>query len=316
MTNNYHPEIVIGTRGSRLALWQANHIATLLGHHGVVTRLEIISTKGDQDQSTPLPEIGDKGLFTAELDTALIEGRIDLAVHSLKDLPTVLPEELVLAAIPPRGTPWDVLLAHTNDIHDLAALAAGARIGSSSLRRGAQLLAARPDTTIEPLRGNVETRLRKLEAGEYDAIILAEAGLERLGLREHISFRFSLEEMTPAVGQGALGIVCSATSKVRELLRSQLNDAATESTVKAERAFLRRLEGGCQVPVGGYARLEGEILHLTGCVASVDGTVIYRDSRSGRAEDGERMGILLAEILIEQGAGRILDELRSINDAK
>lgn len=315
MTNSHNNGIVIGTRGSRLALWQANHISALLAENGVAARLEIISTKGDQDQSTPLPEIGDKGLFTAELDTALIDGRIDLAVHSLKDLPTELPEELILAAIPPRGAPWDVLVARANGIDDLAALPAGARVGSSSLRRGAQLLAARSDLEIEPLRGNVETRLRKLEAGEYDAIILAEAGLVRLGLNEHISFSFSLDAMTPAVSQGALGVVCLAMSDAREQLRLQLNDAITEQAVTAERAFLRRLEGGCQIPVGGYARLEGGMLHLTGCVASVDGTVVYRDSLSGQAEDGERLGVLLAERLIEQGAGRILAELRATNDA-
>lgn len=309
-TNSNTKEIAIGTRGSRLAIWQANHVVALLAEHGVASRLEIITTKGDQDQSTPLPEIGDKGFFTAELDAALIDGRIDLAVHSLKDLPTRLPEELVLVAIPPRGTPWDVLVARANEIDDLAALPKGARVGTSSLRRAAQLLATRPDLDIQPLRGNVETRLRKLEEGEYDAIILAEAGLLRLGLVQRVSFRFALPEMTPAVGQGALGIVCSAASDLGELLRMKLNDARTEHAVAAERAFLQRLEGGCQIPVGGYARLEGDTLHLTGCVASVDGTLVYRDSMSGSADAGERVGVRLAEWLIEKGAGRILAELR------
>ena len=307
-------EVIIGTRGSRLAVWQAEHIAAFLRKEGVGTRLEIIRTKGDLDQTTPLPKIGDKGLFTAELDAALIDGRIDIAVHSLKDLPTELPIELTLAAIPKRESPWDALVVRTGTVKSLDALPASACVGSSSLRRAAQLLALRPDLCIESLRGNVETRLRKLTEGQYEAIVLAEAGLVRLGYSDRISYRFKQEELMPAVSQGALGVVCATDrDELKILLHKILNDANTERTVTAERAFLRKLQGGCQVPVGGYAvLLEDGRMQLSGIVASTDGTRMVRESTEGRVEDAELMGLQLAETLLQMGAEEILSGIREI----
>jgi hydroxymethylbilane synthase len=305
-------ELIIGTRGSRLAIWQAEHIAGLLNDSGVSTRLNIIQTKGDLDQTTPLPKIGDKGLFTAELDRALIDGRTDLAVHSLKDLPTQLPVELTLAAVPERESPWDTLVARSSAVRSLADLPQSAIVGSSSLRRAAQLLALRPDLRIESLRGNVETRLRKLGEGSYEAIVLAEAGLVRLGFKDRISFRFDPEELMPAVSQGALGVVCAGSSDdLRSHLYEILNDRTTEIAVTAERAFLRKLEGGCQVPVGGYATLlPNDRLRLQGLVASTDGKNLIQDQIEGEAADAESIGIALAERLLEMGAEKILAAIR------
>ena len=311
----FQSPLVIGTRGSRLALWQARYVAGRLSKRGIPTRLEVIRTKGDLDQTTPLPKIGDKGLFTAELDAALVEGRIDVAVHSLKDLSTELPPELTLAAVPERGSPYDALVSAAGALRSLSELPAGARIGSSSLRRTAQLLARRPDLTMDALRGNVETRLRKLDEGAYDAIILAEAGLERLGFADRISYRFDLHELMPAVGQGALGIVCSsARADTAGLLRETLNDSATENAVTAERAFLRALEGGCQVPVGGHAEIRRDgMLQLRGVVASLDGSVIHADAIESGLENPAATGRRLAERLLEMGADEILSSIRPVD---
>ena len=306
-------ELTIGTRGSNLALWQAEHVADLLRSRGLSVRLVTIVTKGDRNLTQPLAEIGDKGLFTAELDDALIKGRIDIAVHSLKDLPSVLPEELCLAAVPRRGSPWDAMVARSGSVRKLSDLPPGASIGSSSLRRVAQVLAARPDLNVLPVRGNVETRLRKLRDENLDAIILAEAGLTRLGLEHHIAFRMSLETMLPAVGQGALGVVClGSRTELRDLLSAYVTDPRSLAEVLAERAFLRTLEGGCQVPIGAYClRSEEDTLELHGCVATLDGSTLLRDKMEAPFDAPEVLGTMLAERLIGRGADRILDQIRA-----
>ncbi|HMB91520.1 MAG TPA: hydroxymethylbilane synthase [Rhodothermales bacterium] len=304
--------LILGTRGSALARWQASHTQALLQAAGHAVAIEEFTTKGDRVLDVPLAEIGDKGLFTQELDAALLAGEIHLAVHSLKDLPTTLPEGLVLAAITERAAPWDAFVAHPRFEGQLSDLPEGATLATSSLRRKAQLLAWRPDLHIIPVRGNVDTRLRKLDASDWHGVILAEAGLGRLGLQKRIRQRFPLDIMIPAVSQGALGVVCAASdTATRDVLHDTLNHVITRATSTAERAFLRRLEGGCQAPIGAYAHVDAEHqLSLHGCVASLDGSVLIREQIVGGMANAEVLGTALAERILEQGAAVVLSNIR------
>jgi hydroxymethylbilane synthase len=291
--------IVIGSRGSKLALWQAEHVARLLAPMGVETRIQIIKTSGDKIQDVPLAQAGGKGLFTKEIDEALLDGAIDLAVHSMKDVPTALPAGLTIAAIPEREEPRDAMIGCS-----LAELRDGSSIGTSSLRRSAQLRAYRPQLNIQVLRGNVDTRLRKLDEGQYDAIVLAAAGLRRLGWQDRIRELIPVEMMCPAVGQGALAIETRGDGGAAYELVRQLDHADTRIAVTAERAMLEVLGGGCQVPVGGYACLEKGVIHMRAIVASPDGSHVVRAELSG--VDPSRTGASLGRNLLEQGAEEIL----------
>jgi len=295
----------IGSRGSQLALWQANHISALLRERGHEVEIEIIKTTGDKITDVALAKVGTKGMFTKEIEEALAEGRVDLAVHSLKDLPTELPPGFELVAITTRVNPRDVLLSVKYD--SVESLPKGARVGTSSLRRQAQLKVARPDLVIDALRGNVDTRVRKLEEGQYDAIILAAAGLTRLGKTELVKEVLSEEFMCPAAGQGALGIeIRAGDAEVRHHL-AFLDDAAARAATTCERALLNKLGGGCQVPIGAFAESSNGTIRLTAIVARPDGSRILRETRSG-AEPialGEQVG----EVLLGRGANRILEEV-------
>ncbi|MGO9096253.1 MAG: hydroxymethylbilane synthase [Bryobacteraceae bacterium] len=295
--------LVIGSRGSQLALWQAHWVRDRLQALGHDCRIEIIRTTGDRIANVPLAQVGTKGLFTKEIEEALLEGRIDLAVHSLKDLPTSLPAGLRLAATPPREDPRDALVGSR-----LAGLAAGARVGTSSLRRSAQLRAARPDLAIESVRGNLDTRLRKLDEGQYDALVVAAAGLHRLGWQARIAELLPVELMCPAVGQGALAIETRDQGPAAEIC-AQLEHSGTRAEVEAERAVLRTLGGGCQVPIGAHARSSGGDLRLLGVVASPDGTRIVRREASGPALNALSLGQELGEQLLANGGREILKEV-------
>jgi len=291
--------IVIGSRGSQLALWQARHIAECLKKLGVETRLEIIKTTGDKITDVPLAQVGGKGLFTKEIEDALLAGAIDLAVHSLKDMPTGLPAGLTLAAIPEREDPRDALIGKP-----LAELGPGARVGTSSLRRSAQLHALGRGLVTENLRGNVDTRLRKLDEGQYDAIVLAAAGLRRLGWAERIRELIDVEVMCPAAGQGALAIETREDGGAGHEIARKLDHLVTHAAVTAERSLLATLEGGCQVPIGAHARVDGDVLHLMAVVATPDGARVMRDRASGR--DAVALGKELGERMLTAGAGDIL----------
>jgi len=299
---------VIGSRGSALALWQAHHIADCLAALGAKTRIEIIHTSGDKIQDVPLAQVGGKGLFTKEIEEALLAGAIDLAVHSLKDVPTELPEGLVLTAIPEREEPRDALIGLS-----LAELKAGTRVGTSSLRRSAQLNAHASGLSIrlsiQMLRGNVDTRLRKLDEGQYDAIMLAAAGLRRLGWEGRIRELIPADVVCPAVGQGALAIETRTDGGAAQVLVARLDHAPTRAAVTAERALLRTLGGGCQVPVGAHATLIEGGLTLRSVVASPDGSRLVRGELSG--VDPETTGARLGEQLLSQGAREILAEVYS-----
>jgi hydroxymethylbilane synthase len=302
----------LGTRGSDLARWQADHVAGLLrrARPGLIIETIVITTTGDRVLDSPLAKIGGKGLFTKEIEDALLDRRIDLAVHSLKDLPTVLPDGLALAAVLSRTDPSDVWIAASGK--PFAAIAPGARVGTSSLRRQAQLLHLRPDLRIDDLRGNVPTRLRKALSGEFDAVVLARAGIERLGLSSHVTEVLSSELILPAPGQGALGIETRGDDGETRLLLASLEDPATRSATGAERAFLMSLGGGCQVPIGALATpLAGEVgsLRLDGLVAEPDGGTLLRGTRTGALDHPEEIGKALAEELLERGAGEILARL-------
>lgn len=310
----------IGTRASKLALWQAHHVADRLRTAGHDAEIVTFSTKGDRILDVPLAEIGDKGLFTQELDRALLDGAIHLAVHSLKDLPTTLPDGLVLAAVSEREEPWDAFVAHPDFDGALADLPDGAALATSSLRRQAQLKAWRPDLRIVPVRGNVPTRIAKLDAsgapgeGGWHGAILAAAGLIRLGLGGRIRERIDPEIMLPAVGQGALGIVCAeGDEQATATVSKTLADPSTTAATAAERALLRTLEGGCQVPVAAFARLEEGTLRLDGAVAALDGAALVRDTISGDRGEAEALGVRLAERLRDAGAGEILAAIRSVS---
>ncbi|MDT7779400.1 MAG: hydroxymethylbilane synthase, partial [Acidobacteriota bacterium] len=307
-------EIIIGSRGSKLALWQAEWVRARLKalDAGVSVRIEILKTKGDVMHDVPLATIGGQGAFTKELEVALLERRIDVAVHSLKDLPTVIPERLSITATPAREDPRDALVLRADSDARNASiknLPAGATVGTSSLRRIAQLKHLRPDVRIKELRGNVDTRLRKLDAGEYDALILASAGLRRLGLESRISAAIEAEEMLPAVSQGALGIETREGDASTNASVSLLDDPRTRAAVLAERALLRTLGGGCQVPIAAHATVAGGRIRLDGLVASLDGGEVIRDSIEGDATEAVRVGDELAARLLERGAGVLLADL-------
>ncbi len=299
----------IATRKSALALWQAEHVRQGLQLHNPGLQVELVSmtTRGDQILDSPLAKVGGKGLFVKELEQALLEGRADIAVHSMKDVPVELPEGLGLAVILEREDPRDAFVS--NNYALLEDLPQGACIGTSSLRRQCQLRAARPDLQLKDLRGNVNTRLDKLDRGEYDAIILACAGLKRLGFAERIRQELGPDIILPAIGQGAIGIECRSGDAATQALIAPLAHATTSRRLQAERAFNHRLNGGCQVPIAGYAELEHGVIVLRGLVGSADGTQIIDGVISGRPEDAEELGSVLAEDLLGRGAGAILDAL-------
>lgn len=302
--------LVIGTRASALALWQAHWVKDSLLAQFPQCDIEIrhIVTTGDRIQDVPLAKIGGKALFTKEIEVAMLAGEIDLAVHSMKDMPTVLPEGLVIAAIPQRLDPGDALVAPVYKTIDN--MPKGARIGTSSLRRRAQLRAYRPDLEIVELRGNVDTRLKKLGTDKLDGIILAVAGLRRLGLGEHITQCLPPEICLPAVGQGALAIETRIDdAEVLAMVKTLDNDRA-RLAVTAERAMLDEMEGGCQVPIGVYAFVEGDTLHMEGLVADLDGEICLRETISGSCHNHEALGRTLAQRLLARGGQRILNSLR------
>ena len=309
MSSPRPPTLVIASRESLLALWQAEHIQASLGALYPKMRVRILgmTTLGDQILDSPLSKIGGKGLFVKELEVAMTEQRADIAVHSMKDVPMNLPEGFTLAAIGEREDARDALVS--NQYQNLADLPTGAVVGTSSLRRQALLKARYPHLEIAPLRGNVQTRLRKLDEGQYAAIVLAAAGLKRLGLADRIACTLSPDESLPAVGQGALGIECLAARDDLLELMAPLNHADTAACVQAERAMSRRLSGSCQTPLGGYAQIQNGQLVLRGFVADLVGHRFVEATLKGAPSDAEKIGAALAEELLAQGADKILAEL-------
>jgi len=293
--------LVIASRGSQLALWQAHWVERKLAENGLQSRLEIIKTTGDKITGVPLSKVGTKGLFTKEIEEALLDESADLAVHSLKDLPTELPEGLMLAGVPVRDDPRDAVVGRP--LYDLAS---GARVGTSSLRRAAQLRKLRPDLTIESVRGNVDTRLRKLDEGRYDAIVLAAAGLKRLGWGDRIAELLTPEVMCPAVGQGALALETRQCGAGFDACAA-LDDAGWHAAVSAERAVLASLGGGCQVPIGAHATVQDRRLSLQAVVVSPDGNELVRGHSQGPVSDAVALGRALGEELLGRGARQILD---------
>ncbi|HUI80105.1 MAG TPA: hydroxymethylbilane synthase [Bryobacteraceae bacterium] len=293
--------LVIASRGSQLALWQAHWVEGQLAQMGRASRIEIIKTTGDKISDVPLAKVGTKGLFTKEIEEALIDGRADLAVHSLKDLPTELPQGLILAGVPRREDPRDAIVGRKLD-----ELAQGAKVGTSSLRRAAQLKKLRPDLQIESVRGNLDTRLRKLDEGRYDAIVLAAAGLKRLGWGGRIAELLAPEVMCPAVGQGALALESRESGAGRDAC-AVLDHASTRAAVTAERGVLAALGGGCQVPIGAHATVEGECLRLMAVVVSPDGTDLVSAQSEGPVSEAAVLGRALGNELLGRGARKILD---------
>jgi len=293
----------VGSRGSQLALWQAHHISALLRERGHEVELEIIKTTGDKITDVALAKVGTKGMFTKEIEEALAEGRIDLAVHSLKDLPTELSADFEIAAVTTRENPRDVFCS--SKYKSIEELPRCARVGTSSLRRQAQLKAVRPDLDTHPLRGNVDTRLRKLEAGEFDAIILAAAGLNRLGKTQLVKQVIPAETMCPAAGQGALGIEIRAGDSVTRQQLAFLDDAVARATTICERALLSKLGGGCQVPIGAFAEVRNGCLHLEAIVANPDGSQVLRESRDGT--DPVQLGESVGDTLLQRGGDASLE---------
>ena len=290
----------IGSRGSHLALWQAHYVAKQLTKLGIESHIEIIKTTGDHLQTASLVQAGGKGLFTKEIEEALLDGDIDLAVHSLKDLPTENPSGLCIAAVPEREDPRDALLGKP-----LSELGEGARVGTSSGRRAAQLRRLRPDLCVEPIRGNVDTRLRKLQEGQYHAIMLAVAGLQRLGLAGEIAQIFSPEEICPAPGQGALAIQTREESDAREMCAA-LDDEGTHGCIICERTVLARLDAGCQLPVGAFAEVHDSDLRLRAIVISPDGRECLKGQGTGARANSQELGNKVAEDLLFRGAKSIL----------
>jgi hydroxymethylbilane synthase len=299
----------IATRKSPLAMWQAEHVAAALAaaHPGLRVEIVGMTTKGDRIVDAPLAKVGGKGLFVKELEQGMLGGEADIAVHSMKDVPVELPEGLHLPVILEREDPLDAFVS--NRYASLHELPAGARVGTSSLRRQCQLAARRPDLRIEPLRGNVNSRLAKLDAGDYDAVLLAAAGLIRLGFGERIRAHLDPADSLPAIGQGAIGIECRVDDPRTQALIAPLHHTPTALRVRAERALNGRLHGGCQVPIAGHATLGAEGLHLRGLVGTPDGSLVLRAEARGPATDPEALGIAVAEDLLRQGAGEILDAL-------
>lgn len=295
----------IGSRGSQLALWQANHVASLLREKGHTVEIEVIKTTGDKITDVALAKVGTKGMFTKEIEEALAAKRVDLAVHSLKDVPTDLAQEFELAAIMKREDPRDALISVK--FSALEELPLGAKVGTSSLRRQCQLKAMRPDLEIFPLRGNVDTRLRKLESGEYDAIILAAAGVKRLGLDQYVRSRISADVMCPAVGQGALAIETRRDDAHTRALLAFLNDADTRVAIECERALLGSLGGGCQVPIGAYAEKREGRVFLRAIVGRPDGSLVLREQAEG--DSAVKLGREVAQTLLWRGGDKILTDV-------
>lgn len=302
--------LIIGTRGSKLALWQANWVKSEIekNYPQLSPELAIIKTKGDKILDVPLAKVGGKGLFVKEIEDALLSGRIDLAIHSMKDVPSEIPEGLCIGAVPLRENPQDVLLSK-GDLK-LADLPLNARVGTSSLRRSSQIRKKRPDLEILPLRGNIDTRLKKLDAGEYDAIILAAAGVKRLGFDNRITEYLDPEVVLPSVGQGALCIEIRINDPRVEGIVANLNHSETHCVVAGERAFLHRLEGGCQIPIAAHGLIAGDQFTLTGLVADLSGETILKETITGPHVQSESLGVTLAERLLEKGAKKILDHVK------
>ena len=299
----------IGTRGSKLALWQSNWVRDHLRrtHPGLPVELQIIKTKGDKILDVPLAKVGGKGLFVKEIEDALLGGQVDLAVHSMKDMPALIPEGLKIGPIPERENPLDVLIsASGNRLEDLQE---GATIGTSSLRRSAQILRHRPDVEITPLRGNLDTRLRKLDEGQMDAIVLAAAGVRRLGLADRITQVLDPDVMLPAVAQGALCIEIRENDRRTEGLLEFFAHTDSSVAVTGERAFLHRLGGSCQIPVAGFATVANGEFHIRGMVAELDGSRVYAGEQRGPVADCRPIGVELAERLLAEGAAEVLDRL-------
>jgi hydroxymethylbilane synthase len=306
---SFEHRLRLGTRGSALARWQAEWVAARLAELGVQVELVPISTEGDQEQQKPLGQIGGEGLFTKEIQRALLDGRVDLAVHSLKDLPTVVVPGLALASVPPRESPGDVLISRNGET--FSQLSPGARLGTGSLRRRAQLLHSRPDLNMQDVRGNVDTRLRKLQSGDYDALVLAEAGIRRLELTKHITEALPKSLIMPAVGQGALGLEIRTDDDNTRRAVAALNDPDTHASVLAERALLAALRGGCLAPVGAWGRVEADgQLHLDATVLSADGKIKLVASGSAPSTEAEELGRTTAERLIAQGAAELISGSR------
>ncbi len=299
----------IATRKSPLAVWQAEHVASRLQalHPQLTIELVRMVTQGDKILDSPLSKVGGKGLFVKELEAALYDGRADIAVHSLKDVPMELPEGLQLAVVMERHSPFDAFVSNRHD--SLESLPEGATVGTSSLRRSLQISERYPHLNIKDLRGNINTRLQKLDDGQYDAIILAESGLQRMGFDDRVTATLPPEVSLPAVGQGALGIECRENDPRIEALLAPLDHEATRLRVTAERAMNHRLNGGCQVPIGAYAELDGDRLRLRGMVGTPDGGEVFRQDFSGPADDPETLGVRVAEDLLAQGADRVLKAL-------
>ncbi|MDY6824105.1 MAG: hydroxymethylbilane synthase [Thermodesulfobacteriota bacterium] len=306
--------IRIGTRGSKLALWQAEWVKARLEENCPQCRAElaVIKTRGDKILDTPLAKIGGKGLFVKEIEEALLDGRVDLAVHSMKDMPGEIPQGLCIGAVPVRETPYDALISRNHIRFD--DLPEGACIGTSSLRRSSQLRHIRPDIAIAPLRGNIDTRLSKLETGEMDAVILAAAGLTRLGFGDRITEHMDQTHMLPAVAQGALCVEIRENDPDIQPIVDTLEHRETRIAVTGERAFLRRLEGGCQVPMAAFARLDGDRISIDGLVADLDGSRVIKDSVAGTTDRAADLGIELAEKLLAAGAGEILNSIIENNE--
>ena len=302
-------KIIIGSRGSQLALWQANWVKSQLEnlHGNADISIRVITTSGDKIKDVPLSKIGGKGLFVKEIEEALLAKEIDLAVHSMKDVPIEIPSQLEISIITKRENPLDALISKNGK--KLADLPQGATIGTSSLRRSSQLLNHRNDFKIHPLRGNVDTRLKKVEEGKYDAILLASAGLNRLGWSNRITEEISHEIIIPAMGQGALGIETRLGDTKTYDFISSLNHEQTNYDVSAERALVGKLDGGCQVPIGAYAKIEGNLITLKGLVASLDGKIIHKSEIVGPIDDAINIGQDLGEVILKMGANDILEKL-------
>jgi len=303
--------VKIGSRGSKLAMWQANWVKSALESKNPSLTIDIfiIKTKGDKILDTPLAKVGGKGLFVKEIEEALLNGEIDLAVHSMKDMPSEIPDGLCIGSVPKREDPGDALISKNGKPFN--ELETGARIGTSSLRRGAQLLHARPDIEIIPLRGNLDTRIRKLETENLDAVILAAAGIKRLDLDDKITEVLPKHVMLPAVGQGALCIEIRQNDPQIESMVNELDHRETRIAVLGERAMSNRLGGSCQIPIAGYGEIDGEVLTLQGLVSNLSGKKVIRDSIRGDVSNPEKIGAALAERLLSMGADEILDQLKS-----
>ncbi|GAB4284915.1 MAG: hydroxymethylbilane synthase [Coriobacteriia bacterium] len=306
-------ELTIGTRGSKLALWQSEHIKARIEElTGLPVSLKVIKTTGDKVLDVPLAKVGGKGLFTKEIEVELLAGTVDLAVHSMKDVPTELPDGCVIAATPERVDPRDVIVAGAG--LNLDSLPSGARVGTSSLRRRSQLLALRPDVQIVDVRGNLDTRMRKAETGEVDAVILAAAGITRMGWADRITHYIDPAQMVPAVGQGAIGVEIRADDAFMAEVCERLTDADTLTCVTAERVVMRRLEGGCQVPIGAYCRREGDRLVMDAFVGSLDGATLLRHRLEGDVAEPVMLGEAMVDRLLDMGATDILAEIRAVGD--